>query len=435
MYSVFNNSVFNNRMSPPLLLCFFLTLYFAAAPGAEAQEWAAELRLSRGAVVSMVTIYPGEALYSMFGHTAIRVWDPEIGLDILYNYGQASVPFDASFVPRFVSGDLPFILGVSETQRSYDYYIRYEDRSIYEQVLNLSPARKQRVFDFLAENARKENRIYIYDFFFDNCTTRIRDMFVGLFGEDLRYGEEIFEKPVSYRSEISPYLEEKGWVKFGIDLMLGLPADKTPGREQQLYLPLPLMEAMESARIKTGEEYHPLIRDSFFVYEQTRAQKEASPVSPTLFFWGVFLLALVLSVLPLRLEFPLRLFDLALFLLPGFIGTASVLLWAGSGYLMTHWNLNLLWAWPSHLLAAFLFLQKTGSRNFPAPIDACLRACPAVYLGLSAVLSLLAVVFSPLLPQTFPSAALPLALSLALRASLRALKAGRRRSEARRTDE
>jgi len=101
---------------------FLLFLFSVLSLPLGAQEWATKIRLTDRAVLSMVTIYPGEALYSMFGHTAIRVRDPENNIDLLYNYGQSSVPFDASFVPRFVGGDLPFILGVSDTARSFEYY-------------------------------------------------------------------------------------------------------------------------------------------------------------------------------------------------------------------------------------------------------------------------------------------------------------------------
>lgn len=426
----------------PLLLLLLSSLSVLMPVAVEAQEWATKIRLSDRTVLSMVTIYPGDALYSMFGHTAIRVNDPVNKIDILYNYGQSSVPFDASFVPHFVQGDLPFILGVSETGRSYDYYTRYEDRSIYEQVLELSIEEKQDIFGFLAENARKENRTYIYDFFFDNCTTRIRDMFEELFGQGnesgsmLRYEEKIFEKPLSYRSEIAPYLEGKVWVKFGIDLVLGLPTDGIPGREQQLYLPLQLMEAVETAGLDSGDgEERRLMSDSFFVYEQQSSPTGASLPSPPMVFWGIFLLGLGVSFIPGLSGIPARIFDMLLFVLAGLIGIASVTLWVGSGYLMTHWNLNLLWAWPTHIFAAFFLIGKKWGRIPARSLNRSriqyltrtlgrIRVSPITgYLGLSAVVSLSVLLGSPLLPQEFPPAVWPFVLTLVLRAALRILPA------------
>ncbi len=392
-----------------------------AAPAGNTKNTAASntpggtLQLTDQAELKMVTIFPGRALYSMFGHTAIRVEDPLHGIDLLYNYGQSSVPFDATFIPRFVTGDLPFVLGVIQTPRAYDFYRDYENRTIYEQDLQLKAEERQAIFDYLEVNARPENRTYIYDFFHDNCTTRVRDLFWDIFGEDISF--KLPSLPVkSYRNAIAPYIDEKQFVKFGINLMLGAPTDGVPGPDRRLYLPGQLMEALEVAQLKG----HPLMGDSRFVYQGRNgttilpggtaeqsflAHLPSILFSPSPLLWIIFAAALLLSLSRNRASRGARAFDALLFALAGIVGIASILLWRFSGYIMTTANYHLLWAWPTHLLLPYFLIKKEKS-----PI---LRW----YLLISAAALLGTLVLFPFLPQQLPLPAIPLLLTLALRAA------------------
>lgn len=381
--------------------------------------------LSPGAEISMVTIYPGEALYSTFGHTAIRIWDPSIGVDRLFNYGQSSVPFDSGFVPNFVSGYLPFMLGVIDTERAYNFYKSYEDRSIVEQELGLTWGEKQRLYRFLSYNGLPENRVYIYDFFFDNCTTRVRDLFTLLFGEKLVY--RIPQQQKSFREEISPYLRATPYVHLGINLMFGIPSDRQPRLGDRLYLPFQLMDAIEEARVVMTEssenttagrqeeekgsrrEGRELEAGSGFVYRQRRSDPQPPPFPPIAALWLFAALLILISVTKLRFSRIAGAADGILFAIAGFLGIAMVLLWTLSGYEMTTNNLNIIWAWPPHIVAGFLsFGLARRSRTV------------SIYFTAAAMISGLFLLSSFLLPQSIPAAALPLILSLALRSALRA---------------
>lgn len=371
------------------------------------------LQLSADAALKMVTIFPGEALYSMFGHTAIRVEDPVHQIDLLYNYGQSSVPFDASFVPRFVTGELPFMLGVIRTGRAYEFYRNYENRTIYEQDLLLSRAERQALFEYLEFNARPENRIYIYDFFYDNCTTRVRDLFWDIFGEEIDF--QLAERPArSYRRAISPYLNEKPFVKLGINLLLGGPTDGVPERERRLYLPGQLMRAVAAAELND----RPLMGPERYVYEgrngTTILPEELNPLHSAaagLLLWGILLFVAVLSISskpsPARSARPgsrgMRVFDTVLFALSGGAGISSLLLWSYSGYIMTTANWHLLWAWPPHIIIGFLLLMK--------------KRPPALrwYAACGGAAALVSVVLIPMMGQSLPGPAVPLLLLLALR--------------------
>ncbi len=354
----------------------------------------------------MVTIYPGTALYSTFGHTAIRVHDRQTGFDRLYNYGQSSVPFDPTFVPRFVTGELPFTLGVSSTPDAYRFYRRTEDRSIYEQRLLLTPAERRDVYRFLAYNALPQNRLYIYDFFFDNCTTRVRDLFSLLFGTALHYELPVQRK--TFRQEIAPYLAHSPFVTLGINLAFGSPSDRLPRTRERLYLPFQLRDAVESATVDRGGGTAPLEREAQFLHRQQRPDPQPPPVSPAALLWALAAAALLLSLSPARFSRGARLLDTLLFALVGAAGTAIALLWAFSGYLMTTGNFNLLWAWPPHLIAAFTGFALLRRRRW-------LRGYFLAAAGASAGMVLL----SPVVPQVFPAGGYALMCAVALRAAAR----------------
>ena len=130
-------------------------------------------RVSDSTAVSIVTVMPGNPVYTMFGHTAIRFRDPESGLDASFNYG--TFDFDNTFPIRFASGKLDYRLDVTPSEPAFRHY-RGEGRTIVEQQLTLTAQHAQRLYELLLVNYRPENRYYRYDFFFDNCSTRIRDI-------------------------------------------------------------------------------------------------------------------------------------------------------------------------------------------------------------------------------------------------------------------
>ena len=132
--------------------------------------------LSDRSVVSLLTCSPGTELYSIFGHCAIRIHDPVNEIDKIYNYG--TFDFDSpNFYMEFIKGKLFYFLSVSNFTFFKTTYIRM-NRSIYEQVVDLSMDQRQSLYQYLENNHLPENRYYLYDFFFDNCATRIRDAFV-----------------------------------------------------------------------------------------------------------------------------------------------------------------------------------------------------------------------------------------------------------------
>ena len=131
-------------------------------------------QLSDQAKVSIITCSPGNEMYSVYGHSAIRVNDPRLNYDVAFNYGI----FDFSspnFLYRFCAGQTDYLLGAYRFDTFLNEY-QQDKRSVFEQELNLTAKEKQAVVDFLVWNAQPENRVYRYNFFFDNCATRVRDV-------------------------------------------------------------------------------------------------------------------------------------------------------------------------------------------------------------------------------------------------------------------
>ena len=202
-----------------LLLIFFIFLSVLSVY-AEEKSYSRESFpvLSSSAEISMVTVYPGYEIYSLFGHSSFRVYDPVKGIDWMFNYGTFDFD-DPLFVPEFVKGQLDYYLAVDRFQRALRFYSDYEGRRVTEQVLNLDYEEKKTVFNFLLNNSLPENRYYKYDFVNDNCSTRIADVLIKCFGENISFSEG--NGNLSFRQMIASYLLSYPLLAAGIEIVLG----------------------------------------------------------------------------------------------------------------------------------------------------------------------------------------------------------------------
>src|SRR5690606_16424401 len=209
----------------------------------------AEVRLTDKAEIRIVTCgpYQGE-LYSAFGHSAIRVFDPELDIDLIYNYGVFNFN-QPNFYLNFAKGHLLYRLAVSRYQPFVESYIE-ENRYVHEQILNLTPTQNQKVFEFLQWNAKEENMHYYYDYFYDNCATRVRDVMKNALGESVRFEDSHISTSYTIRDLCDLYLQEQPWGDLGIDLCLGLPMDKPATPWMYMFLPDYLEQGYDHAYIK-----------------------------------------------------------------------------------------------------------------------------------------------------------------------------------------
>lgn len=324
----------------PLLFC----LFWLTSP-------AQHLRLSPQARISLITCGPWQGeLYSAFGHSAIRVYDPILQIDLAFNYGT----FDfnqPNFYLNFARGRNLYRLSVQDYPMFRDFYVSY-NRFIHEQVLNLDAGRKDRLFAFLQNNALQENRSYYYDYFYDNCSTRPRDVIKSVLGDSVVFKTDPpYLEGYSIRDLTDLYLQQQPWGDLGIDICLGLPMDKTATANEYMFLPDYLETGFDLATIATATGPQPLVLEKNIVYEQQPEQQGFSWTHPWILF-GTLLL-ITFWVTWRKVPSAELLVDRGLFITTGTIGLLLVLLWFLTDHKAAAWNFNLLWAMPLNLFVPF----------------------------------------------------------------------------------
>ncbi|MFN3406003.1 MAG: DUF4105 domain-containing protein [Cytophagaceae bacterium] len=384
-----------------LLLCFIFSICAIQTFG-----W------SPKAKASLITVSPGDELYSGFGHSAIWIFDPEMGIDNVYNYG--TFDFDTpGFYTKFVQGKLPYMLSVSEIKYLM-YGAQYEGRSVIEQELNLTEHQLNRLYTFLENNYLPENRFYKYDFFFDNCSSRLRDALQHVFADSLQFNLKE-EKPLSFRQLIDPYLRDKQLQDLGMDIGLGSPADRIATPYDYMFLPDHLLAGFDSGLILTADGNQvPLVKTKSLIFD-ANYQASVTPfyLTPLFFTSIIFLLGLVLTFVN-RKKVPKRYFaDSFFFLVLGLLGCLLVFLWFGTDHKVTINNFNLIWAFPMHIIASVVLINRSRTKAWN------------LYFLITAIVTLLFIVSIPIIPQEINIAVLPLLLLLALRSFVIYYKSGK----------
>lgn len=205
--------------------------------------------LSEYSRISLLTCEPGTELYERYGHTAIRVMDPLLRLDNVYNYGVFTFNTD-HFYYKFVTGQTMYLLDY-EPYRFFAYEYRHEHRKVCEQVLNLDLQQRNRVWNALQTNLLPENCEYLYNFVFDNCATRPYHLIMDAIGDSIQTNYVGYEGQ-TYRTFLSHYTGKNSWTDFGINLLFGPKADQPMYGEQRLFLPEELMLYLASAKLSNG---------------------------------------------------------------------------------------------------------------------------------------------------------------------------------------
>ncbi|MEQ8424477.1 MAG: DUF4105 domain-containing protein, partial [Cyclobacteriaceae bacterium] len=190
----------------------FLFYFFITSLSASGQA----IQLSENAHIGVITCAPDQGeLYSAFGHSAIRVYDPANGIDFAYNYGV----FDfnqPNFYLNFTRGHLLYKLAVQSYPRFREVYLYY-NRWVHEQVIDLNQEQKQKIFDYLQTNARPENQEYLYDYFYNNCATKIRDVFKEVLQDEITFDGSFITTDYTIRNLTDLYLKDQPWGDLGID--------------------------------------------------------------------------------------------------------------------------------------------------------------------------------------------------------------------------
>ncbi len=362
-----------------LLILLFAVFVIPGASPVSAQH------LSDGAKISLLTASPGDELYAAFGHSALWVYDPVSDIDEVYNWG--TFDFDTpNFYLKFLQGRLLYKLSVTSINVFLQEY-RYGGRAVYEQELKLSGEEKERIYQFLQVNRRPENIHYLYDFFYDNCATRIRDLVDELLEVDWGPDPHPHEER-SFRDMLQPYVGHMPWITFGIDILLGMPADKRATPWHYMFLPDEMFIAFQHARHSDGRL---LVRSYNELLPERIERGTTFPVTPTWAFWLLF----AAGCLTLFRKRVFMAFSMTYFFLLGLLGLLVFFMWFLSDHIATAMNLNLLWAIPTHLY--FAFKIRSGKRE----------KLSVLYFRIVLFLLLALLVLWPFLPQDLHPAFFP----------------------------
>jgi hypothetical protein len=304
--------------------------------------------------VSLLTVMPrSKAVYTIYGHTALRLYDPSRSIDTVLNWGT----FDSdkpNFMYHFLLGKTDYFLSAAFTQY-FMYAYEADNSTIVEQVINIPDSLKTSLLQMLETNRRPENMEYRYNIFFDNCTTRPRNIIEKVCGGTLIYPKQ--DESVTIRKLVHDCTKYYPWMEFGIDLVIGNGADSLISLHTETFLPERLMNILDQSFVKTsdGKEYPIVLSEKTILQSENDVNTQAAlfltkPIVVNIF---VFLIYLVLTVVAYRFRWPFA----ALFLVAGLGGCIIAGLVFLSEHPCTSPNWNIVWLHPFHLIgfAGFLF--------------------------------------------------------------------------------
>lgn len=347
---------------------------------------------------SLLTCTPGEKIYELFGHTAIRYVEGD-SIDLVFNYGMFNFN-SPDFIYRFVKGETDYELGI-DVYRSFEYSYRRRGSAVYEQKLNLTPDETIMLLHSLLENYKPENRVYRYNYFYDNCTTRAKDMIEKAISGTVEF--EPIEGRKTYRSIVHQYTAGHPWSELGIDLCIGSQADKPIDTDAMMFAPFYLLEGLKTAGITRDDgSEESLISGTEMIVSPAHVDKYAvSWPHPLLCAWGLFAIALVAGFFLRRKSW---IVDSILFLMAGACGCVLAFLVLFSVHPAVSPNYLLFVFHPLHL-----FL------GVPMTVYCGLKKTRPYYHYFNASLIGLFLILWLFLPQEFNNAVFPLALLLLLR--------------------
>ena len=314
--------------------------------------------------ISLITCTPHEEVYSLYGHTAIRVNDRrQGGQDMAFNYGifNQRQPF---FVLRFMFGLTDYELGVASLDGFCNYYRRWGSR-VSEQVINLTRQEKAQLVQALFDNARPENRVYRYNILYNNCSTRAREIIIGNIQGHVSYEPHTGDVVPTYRQMIHEKTAGHRWATFGIDMLLGVKADLQTTIDQQQFLPDHLEYDFAHAKIHRGTDVVPLVSEQREIVPPGIQKIEPDfPLTPIQCGMVLLTLSLLVFAIEWRRRQTLVVWDLLLMLTSGLAG-CIILLMFFSQHPTTSTNLQLLLLNPLPLLyiPAILKRRKTHYWN------------------------------------------------------------------------
>jgi hypothetical protein len=354
-------------------------------------------------LVYLLTCGTGTETYSIYGHSALRIVFTEKKRDWVYNWGVFD--FDTpNFAWKFAKGRLDYMLAVEPLQNFLQVYIS-EKRYVQSQKLNLTGVETGRLVALINENLRPENIKYRYDFFYDDCSTRIRDLIEKSVGKKLLYPPEEGGESPTFREMVGKYQDPFKWLEFGIDLIMGSSADKEASYRDRMFLPIDLQKELSESVINRDGKMIPLLQNPDPVLDFDPPEfRQKFLLMPSFVFTAVLIIILIFSA-AVRERKIIKWFDIAVFSLFSILAGLMIFFNFFTDHIQMRWNLNIIWLNPVIIVCLILVILNVEGKVWFRLLFYILAAFLLVHF---------------ILPQSFNTGILLLILILLVRSSVRA---------------
>ncbi|WP_417557611.1 DUF4105 domain-containing protein [Mesoflavibacter zeaxanthinifaciens] len=314
--------------------------------------------------ISVLTIGPGNNLNDAFGHSGIRLKTSYS--DIVYDFGRYNFE-DPNFYLNFARGKLNYLQGKANYNNLVNFY-KQQNRSIKEQILNLSAEEKQSVYTFLETNYAKNQGAYLYDFFYDNCATKIRDVIENATNGNIDYQLPGNYEDKTFRTLIQDELHPNTWGSLGIDIALGAIIDRTATPREHMFLPKNIHAFYSKATINNRQ----LVSNSkTIINSDTKFKNGTFLLSPIFVLSLIAILIIYITFNDHKKQRRTKGLDAFIQLILGVIGILLTLLWFGTDHTATGYNYNLLWAFPLSLVMVIQAYKAKPKKWFIGYIKFC----------------------------------------------------------------
>lgn len=314
-------------------------------------------------VAYLITCGPGTETYSIYGHTALRIVFQEKQTDVVYNWGV----FDfntKNFAWKFAKGRLDYML-IAEPPKGFLQAYLFEQRYVYSQKINIDPVETRKLVALINENLRPENVKYRYDFFYDDCSTRIRDLLEKSIGEKLKYPPAETGKIPTFRDMVARYQNPYPWLRFGVDLIMGSTSDKKARFRDRMFLPIDLKDGLSKLTVQRSDKRIPLLQNPVVLIDfEAPAIKPNFLIAPPFVFTMVIVLVLILAGLTKSRKI-IRIIDIIIYSVFSLLAVLMIFFNFFTDHEQMKWNLNIIWLNPFIILClVMLILKREGTLWF-----------------------------------------------------------------------
>jgi hypothetical protein len=353
-------------------------------------------------IVYLITCNPGTETYSIYGHSALRIVNKINQTDLVYNWGV----FDfrtPNFAWKFAKGRLEYLLVVESMQNFLQTYF-YEKRAVFSQKINLFPGETRMLMLLIDENLKPENVKYRYDFFYDDCSTRIRDLLEKSVGQKLLYPPSESSETITFRAMTGKYQAPYPWLRFGIDLIMGSPGDKKATFRDRMFLPVDMQNCLNETVIKREGKMIPLLQNPEVILDfDLPVQNKKRLIAPENIF-SLVLILLMIGIPLLKRKSIINALDIVIFFLFAILAVLMIFFNFFTDHQQMKINLNIIWLNP------FIFMCLSSMISGRRGIK---------WFRIVFFISAIFLITHMILPQNFNIAILPLVLILTIRSSAR----------------